>query len=98
MEGVWFWTENEREQIKLLERLKKLDLIKILVLLAKSKDGLSNSEINNMINNNSQWRTIWDLRQLLSLGFVAYKIDLFGDPGRYQITELGKTILQTMTN
>ena len=63
---------------------------KALTGLAKSKDGLSNSELDDLIAGNSNWMTLWVVRQLTALGFVNYKVDFFGEPARYQLTELGR--------
>ena len=69
----------------------------ILAALAKSKDGLSNAQIDNMLANNSQWITARHLGKLMALGFVEYEVEIFGDAGMYTLTELGKTVLPTIT-
>jgi hypothetical protein len=61
-----------------------------LKALAASSEGLTNPEVAELLGNNSGWMAIWATRQLLSLGFAKYKTDLFGEPSRYVITDLGK--------
>lgn len=68
-------------------------LLTVLKVVAKSEDGMSNPEVDEALGNNSDWITIWTLRQLLALGFVGYKVDLFGEPSRYLMTELGRQVL-----
>jgi hypothetical protein len=65
--------------------------------IAKSKDGMNNSEIDELLADNSIWMTIWAVRQLTALGFIEYKVDLFGGPARYVATELGKSAFSTLT-
>ena len=31
------------------------------------------------------------MRELMALGFVEYRVQFFGDSGKYQLTDLGKT-------
>jgi len=61
-----------------------------LAALAKSKDGLSNAEMDDVIADNSNWMTLWVVRQLTSLGFIEFKVDFFGEPAKYKLTELGR--------
>jgi hypothetical protein len=72
-------------------------LMTALKALGKSKEGLSNSELDYSLSNNSEWMTIWVTRQLVSLGFVTYKVDFFGNPARYALTDLGRDVLQRLT-
>ena len=58
---------------------------------------MSNPEVDEALGNNSDWVTIWTVRQLLALGFIDYKVDLFGGPSRYFVTELGKQALIKMS-
>ena len=98
MKGIWVWPEDEKEQKKVIKKVaESAPILTVLTLLSKSKDGLSNAQIDTMMTSNSQWNTLWTLRQLLSLRFANYKLDLFGDPGKYQLTDLGKDILAKMT-
>src|SRR5713226_1054954 len=62
----------------------------LLKAIADSSEGLSNPEVGEVLGNNSGWLAIWAVRQLQSLGFVSYKTDLFGEPSRYVITDLGR--------
>ena len=43
--------------------------------------------------NNSQWKTLSHMKELLALGFVRYHIQFFGEAGKYEITDLGKATL-----
>jgi hypothetical protein len=63
----------------------------------KSKEGMSNSELDELLADNSNWMTVWVVRELTALGFVQYKVDFFGGPARYVMTELGKTALSVIT-
>ena len=68
-----------------------------LTALAKSKDGMSNAELDDAINSNSEWATLWVIRQLTAIGFTDFKVDFFGDPARYRLTEAGRTALSIIT-
>ena len=57
--------------------------------LSKSKEGLSNAQLDDAISDNSNWMTRWVIDQLVSLGFAEYHVDFFGGPGKYVLTELG---------
>jgi hypothetical protein len=95
MKGIWVWPESESEQKKIADKIRNSEsLLGILSAIAKSKDGLSNAQIDLAVRNNSQWNTRWPVSELLGLRFIEYKVDLFGDPGKYTITELGKNVLQ----
>ena len=94
MRGIWFWPSEPKEQAKVLRRIRQEDqLIAILAALAKKPAGLSNAQIDNLLKNNSQWRTLLHLRQLTALGFIEYKVQFFGGPGEYNLTDLGKNII-----
>jgi hypothetical protein len=64
--------------------------------IANSVEGLSNPELDELLADNSNWMTLWSVRQLLALGFIDYKVDLFGGPAKYTATELGRKALATM--
>jgi len=72
-------------------------LMAALAAIAKSKEGMSNAELPDAISDSTEWTALWVVRQLLSLGFVESKVDLFGNPIRYQLTEAGRVALSTMT-
>jgi DNA-binding HxlR family transcriptional regulator len=98
MKGTWFWPEEPKAQARVLRTVRgDKHLPMILAALAKSKDGLSNAQIDNMLANNSQWITARHLGKLMALGFVEYEVEIFGDAGMYTLTELGKTVLPTIT-
>jgi hypothetical protein len=63
----------------------------------KRTEGLSNAELDDLTSNNSGWMTISVMRELLSLGLVEYQVDLFGNPGRYALTDLGRNVMQKIT-
>jgi hypothetical protein len=64
--------------------------------IANNEKGLSNSELDELLADNSHWMTLWSVRQLLALGFIDYKVDLFGGPAKYTATELGRNAIATM--
>ncbi len=72
-------------------------LVAAMTFLSKSKDGLSNSELDELTSDNSNWETIWTVRQLLSLGFSEYRVDHFGGPARYALTELGRNVFAVIS-
>ena len=72
-------------------------IIAALQALAKSKDGLSNAEIDDVLTDNSNWVTRWAVEQLIALGFTEYRVDFFGGPGKYKLTELGAGALSAIT-
>lgn len=72
-------------------------LVAAMKAIDKSKQGLSNAELDELISDNSEWITLWITRQLLSLGFIDYKVDFFGNPAKYTLTDLGKAVLQRLT-
>jgi len=92
MKGIWAWPSEPNGQDKTLRKIMEEDeLVTILVALAKSPEGLSNAQLDRLLSNNSQWRTLSHMKELLALGFVHYHVQLFGDAGKYEITDLGKT-------
>jgi DNA-binding HxlR family transcriptional regulator len=93
MNGIWTWPSEPKEQDRTLQRILREDELSTIVLeLANHPEGLSNAQIDRLLANNSQWRTLWHLRELMALGFIEYQVQFFGDSGKYQLTELGKTI------
>jgi len=70
-------------------------LIRIIKFLERHPHGSSNAEIDSFLNNNSQWVTMDSLRELAETGFVEYKPELFGEPGRYSLTKYGREFLST---
>jgi hypothetical protein len=92
MKGIWGWPSETKDQDKTLRKVMEEDeLATILIALAKAPQGLSNAQLDKLLSNNSQWRTLWHTRELLALGFIQYKIQFFGEPGKYELTDLGKT-------
>ncbi len=99
MKGIWVWPESESGQKKTVDKIRNSErLLGILSAIAKNKDGLSNAQIDLAVKNNSQWNTRWPVSELLGLGLMEYKVNLFGDAGKYTITELGKNVLQSVSS
>ena len=94
MRGIWVWPAEPKEQDKTLQRILREDeLVAVLSALANNPEGLSNAQLDRLLTNNSQWKTLLHIKELTALGFVDYHVQLFGDAGRYQLTELGKAIV-----
>ena len=94
MRGIWVWPSEPKEQDKTLQKILREDeLVAILIALANNPEGLSNAQLDRLLANNSQWRTLSHTKELMALGFVDYHVQLFGDAGRYQLTELGRAIV-----
>ncbi len=95
--GLWIWPPDAKSQQKVLRTVAASpQLVNAMTFLMKSKEGLSNSELDDLTADNSNWMTLWTLRQLTSLGFVEYRVDFFGGPARYNLTELGRNTLGTI--
>jgi hypothetical protein len=96
--GFWVWPADPKGQRKMLKQIAAAQhLVPAMAAIAKSKVGLSNSELDDVIGDNSEWMTLWVVRQLTSLGFIEFKVDYFGSPAKYQTTELGRTVLAALT-
>jgi hypothetical protein len=96
--GLWVWPADQRGQWKTLRKVSDSPhLMAALLALTKNKDGVSNAELPDALNDSSEWTTLWVVRQLMSLGFVEQKLDFFGNAGKYQLTELGRSAYATIT-
>jgi hypothetical protein len=96
--GLWVWPPDPKGQRKALKKIAASPhLLAALTVIGKSKDGMSNAEVDDAINRSSEWTTLWVIRQLTSLGFIEFKVDLFGNPARYQLTGAGRTALSILT-
>jgi hypothetical protein len=94
MKGIWVWPSEPKDQDKMLRRIMEEDeLGAILATLAKAPEGLSNAQLDNLLSNNSQWRTLSHMRELTALGFIQYQVQFFGGAGKYELTDLGKTVV-----
>src|SRR2546425_11649369 len=94
MRGIWVWPSKLKEQDKTLTKILREDeLVAILIALANNPEGLSNAQLDRLLANNSQWRTLLHMKELMALGFIDYHVQIFGDPGKYQLTELGKAVV-----
>jgi hypothetical protein len=95
---MWIWPADVQGQRIVARKIFASEhLMSAMKAIAKSKDGLSNAEVDDAISDSSEWMTLWVLRQLLSVGFIDYKVDLFGGPGHYTLTELGKAVFTKVT-
>jgi hypothetical protein len=96
--GVWVWPSDQRGQRRVLRMVAASPhMLQAMTALGKSKEGMSNAELGEVLNDGSEWPTLWVVRQLTSLGFIELKVDFFGNPARYQLTEAGKASLALMT-
>ena len=96
--GLWVWPVDPRGQRSVLRQVAASPhLMAALAALVKSKEGMSNAELHNAISDSAEWTTLWVVRQLTSLGFVEYKVDFFGNPARYQLTDQGRVAFSTIT-
>ena len=96
--GLWVWPSNPKAQRTVLRNVASSPhLMAALAVLSKSKGGMSDSELDDAIKDNAEWTTLWVIRQLTSLGFIEYKVDFFGNPAKYQLTEAGREALTTIT-
>lgn len=94
VKGIWIWPKEPEAQDKVLRTLVQEDeLGSILSALSKNPDGMSNAQLDRLLANNSQWRTLTHMRELVALGFVEYHVEFFGNAGQYRLTDLGKSIL-----
>jgi len=97
MKGIWVWPPDPKDQDKTLRKIMEEDeLVTILDALARSPEGLSNAQLDRLLSNNSQWRTLSHMEELTALGFISYHIQFFGDAGRYQLTDLGKAVVSRL--
>jgi hypothetical protein len=96
--GLWIWPTDPKGQKRMLRKIVgSQHVMMALQGIAKSDGGMSNSEIDELLGDNSEWITLWAVRQLTALGFIEYKVDLFGGPAKYVVTDLGRNSLVTMS-
>jgi hypothetical protein len=96
--GLWVWPSDAKAQQEVLQKVvASPHLLQAMSSLMSNKEGLSNSELGDAIADNSNWMTLWTVRQLMSLGFVEYKVDFFGGPARYQLTDVGRNAFMMLT-
>ena len=96
--GLWVWPAEAKPQRRMLRKVSQSEhLMAAMQALIKSPDGLSNARIDDALSEYSNWGTRWVVDQLISLGFVDYKVDFFGGPGKYTLTELGRNALSVIT-
>jgi hypothetical protein len=96
--GLWIWPADPRGQKRILHKIVgSRHVIMALQGIARSKNGMTNSEIDELLGDNSEWITLWAVRQLTALGFIEYNVDLFGGPAKYMITDLGRNSLATIS-
>jgi hypothetical protein len=96
--GIWIWPSGPRGQHAVLRKVaQNQHLMAALNPLAKSKEGLSNAELDDVMGDSSEWITLWAINQLTSLGFIEVKVDFFGGPAKYQLTDLGWNAYSALT-
>lgn len=96
--GLWIWPSDQNAQRMVLRKVaESKQLVSAMAAIAKSKEGLSNAELDDVIGDNSEWLTLNVVRQLTSLGFVEFKVDFFGGPARYQLTDRGRSAVSMIT-
>ena len=72
-------------------------LTSAMAVISKSKEGVSNTELDDAINDSSEWTTLWVIRQLTALNFIDFRVNLFGNPARHRMSELGRAALSMIT-
>ncbi|MDG6977491.1 MAG: hypothetical protein JRN58_00225 [Nitrososphaerota archaeon] len=97
MRGLWRWPSEQSDQERTLRQIAEEDeLGTIMLALSTDSSGLSNAQIDRLLKNNSQWRTLRHMKELIALGFVNYKVQYFGEAGRYELTDLGRSALSNI--
>lgn len=97
MKGIWTWPSEPKEHEKILRQIEQEDeLVEILSALQKNPHGLSNAQLDRLLTNNSQWRTLPHMNELIALKLVQYHVQFFGEAGLYELTDLGKTIISAL--
>lgn len=96
MKGLWVWSADQESQVQIIDRLRGTAVVDALMALSKNKTGLSNAQLDMLMDNSSQWNSLSTLSQLLALGFAEYRVNIFGDSGKYLITELGQDVLNRL--
>ena len=96
--GLWVWPSDPRGQRKVLRKVAASPrLMSAMAAISKSKEGMSNAELDEAINDRSEWTTLRVIRQLTALNLIDFGVDLFGNPARYQMSELGRAALSMLT-
>lgn len=94
MKGIWTWPTEPKEQQKTLRMIERdEELVRILSALQKNPHGLSNAQLDRLLANNSQWRTLSHMNELIALKFVEYHVQFFGEAGVYELTDIGRTVM-----
>ena len=95
--GSWVWPSDPRGQRKVLRTLSDSpQLLAALKGVARNNEGLTNSELDELLGDHSNWITLWSIRQLTALGFIEYRVDFFGGPAKYAVTDLGRSALSSL--
>jgi hypothetical protein len=94
MRGVWSWSDKDRTDV--LKKLKTPHILRILTALKETKGGLSNAEVDSLLRTASQWVIFWDLRELIALDIVKFDVQLFGEPGKYHLTDSGLSVIEEL--
>ncbi len=81
-----------------MRMLRSPTMMKMMTALkAKGDTGLSNAEIDALLEASSQWWVFWNLRELLALEVVEFDVQFFGEPAKYKLTKLGLSVLEELT-
>jgi hypothetical protein len=98
LKGLWVWPSDPKGQRRILRKMAESPhLMAAMAALAKSKEGMSDAELEDAIGGSAEWTTLWVIRQLTALEFIEYKVDFFGNPARYQLTEQGRVAFSLIT-
>ncbi|MDA4122839.1 MAG: hypothetical protein OK456_06640 [Thaumarchaeota archaeon] len=92
MKGLWTARDIENGRTSNTSA-EEAHFVAVLKILEANKNGLSNAEMDAALNNSSQWVAMWPIRELMAGGLVRYQVQLFGEPGKYTITESGLSFL-----
>ena len=96
--GLWVWPSDPKAQRRVLRNIATSPhLMAALTAIGKSKEGMSNAELDDAISNVSEWTTLWVVRQLTALGFLEFKVDFFGNPAKYALSDSGRVALSAIT-
>jgi len=96
MKGPWTAEEIEKQATR-RRSAEENHLLAIMRILEKSRDGLSNAEIDALLDNNSQWAAALYLKQLSAALLIVYRTQFFGEPGKYILTESGRALLRRVS-
>ncbi|MDG6920395.1 MAG: hypothetical protein JRN59_02560 [Nitrososphaerota archaeon] len=95
MKGIWAAPEDDKNRE--LAKLLTPQMVLILKALRGKLDvGLSNAEIDSQLGAGSQWIVFWGLRELMALDIIEFDVHLFGEPGKYRLTQTGVSVAESL--